>query len=209
MATSFVPAPLIVEIQVLQRLFGQEVENTFYYDVEGEPTEAELTDLANKAIVQWINHMLNWQSGDLTLVGAIATDLTTATSPSVQVSTTATPGLNDTPSMPGNVCLSVKRTTAARGRGARGRVYIAGIPPNAVVADGVDTSYGDAVVGALNTIMANMAEADTAPAGADSVLHRISGGVPLSEAVVRHTLSYGLADYNLDSQRRRLAGRGK
>jgi len=123
------------------------------------------------------------------------------------ISTTGLPaaGTNGGSAMPNNVaaCISLKSTS--RGRSARGRSYICGIPNEALIAPSeINTTYQAALEAAWS---------DALSAGADDgwtpvVASRFTGGVARTTGVTFPIVTIAMFDNVLDSQRRRLPGRG-
>jgi len=100
-------------------------------------------------------------------------------------------------------CLSLR--TGLTGRSARGRFYtVAMTTAHQATADTVTTTYRDAWIAALES----MQSAASGVGWTWGVLSRQNNGVVLSSAVLRAiTVVFGV-NLDIDSQRRRLAGRG-
>lgn len=108
-------------------------------------------------------------------------------------------------SMPPNVTYCLSLRTGLTGRSARGRFYPVGLTSSQLSsAVAVSTTYRDAMIAALETIGSQ--------AGDDGwswgVLSRQNNNIVLAAAVFREITDVIGVDLNLDSMRRRLAGRG-
>jgi hypothetical protein len=186
-------------------VFGQIVENTLYFILTGGWSEAGLTDLASALIAWWIAHMRDQTSSDATLMGVTATSMASETAPSVDVSAPAdTTGNADFPAQPGNVTFTTQFRTTGRGRSSRGRNYAMGVPSNVVTGDTVSLTWASALAAAYAAL-----NADLDSIGCQHVVYsRVADGVARAVGLAQLVTAYGFADLNLDSQRRRLAGRG-
>jgi len=107
-------------------------------------------------------------------------------------------------SIAGNVALAIKFGTGLSGRSHRGRVYLAGLPENAVTGNEITPTYRTTLV----TAVANFAGGVTGIMDAAHVIvSTCQDGAWLTNAEVTPVNSYS-ADVYVDSQRRRLTGRG-
>jgi len=107
--------------------------------------------------------------------------------------------------LPTSVSLAISLRTGFTGRSARGRMFVAGITADSMAsADTVNSTYADAWIAALNAV-----QAEAAISNWDLVvISRQSGGVRLTSAVARVVTDVLCVDHVIDSQRRRLLGRG-
>lgn len=101
-------------------------------------------------------------------------------------------------SSPGNVTLCVSLRTALAGRRFRGRKFFSGIPENATASNLIDSSLAGFVVTGINNLIGALA-GNGFPL---SIVSYIGPTVtPVETALV--------TDLFVDSQRRRLSGRGR
>lgn len=202
---AFVPAPDTVEIEAVFSMDGQIVENTFYY-TSATPTLESATALleaVNNAIRTGLLPLL---SSTITLVRLVATLIATVDG-FVVTSTTSLPaaGGGSADSLPSNVALCISKRTAARGRSFRGRNYIAGIPLDARSGTNeLDSGFTSGVVDAIEAVLAAGADDGWTP----TVISRFHNKAPRTTAVVTPVTSVIVVDNTMDSQRRRLPGRG-
>jgi len=132
--------------------------------------------------------------------------LTTVTSPTVTVNAFSGANGGDTsPAMPGNVTWCVSFRTNQRGRSSRGRNYIYGITEAVAAGNFIDTATANTWVGFYELMMSPT----FAPDFAWSVLSRYTDGAARTSGLAIPITSVIATDYALDSQRRRLAGRGQ
>jgi hypothetical protein len=141
----------------------------------------------------------------VTLNEVYTTDLTTQTGPTDTLAyVTPIPGERAHESLPNNVALTVSFRTAARGRSARGRNYIAGLSDDQVLHNTVDASVASGLAAAYNDIPARLEGLGYGWV----VVSKKSGGVPRVAGLARPVTTAIVVDRTVDSQRRRLPGRG-
>jgi len=154
----------------------------------------------------WSNYLKVLQVNTVQLFMLRYTDLTTQTSGGIEY-TTGLPIAGtyaDDQGMPSNVTVAVKWTTGLRGRSYRGRTYHIGTPRAEIEGNLIATDYRGDLVQAYGTLINRF----TQTGGQMVVASRQNNGVirttgvstPITAVSVEHTV---------DSQRRRLPGRGK
>jgi len=207
MPQPYVPVADTVMVELRQRLFGERIENTLYFRKTGGFSVANMTGLLNDLLVWWNTYLAPHVSLDLTLKELVCTDLSTQTGPVVQQAAPTPNPAGDVavPSMPGNVALCVSLKTNNRGRSYRGRNFVAGIPTNAVLGNTVLSGTVNGIEGAYSTIPF----AVTTSAWDWVVVSRITAGAPRVAGVATPVSAVTVIDSNIDSMRRRLAGRGQ
>lgn len=205
---AYVPAPNVVEFRLRGLYYDQQVENvlTFQHTAGAIPPESLLT---------WAEDLSSgWQSEYLPNIAVayqhlstLATDLTTQTSPSVTWAVVP-PVAGGAPAegAPGSVSLAISFGTINRGRSSRGRMFVVGLPESQIVGNLVEQAYVSTLLQGFVGFIA-FAEA-TAPLS-HVVTSRYSNGNPRTTALVQPVLSYTIKDRVVDSQRRRLPGRGR
>lgn len=122
---------------------------------------------------------------------------------------TGTPGTGVTggQQMATSACIAVERRSAGLGRSSRGRVYyptwstawLSGL-------DQVDAAKLANLVTALGAFQTAV-EGGTYPCGM-GIVSKVTGGVPNVPPIFKQTVSWLNSDVFVDSQRRRLVGRG-
>jgi len=202
---AFVPVNNVVMAEMRMRLDNQLIENTLYFAMFGGFGPAEMTSLGNDLIAWWTSGYAYNMSNSLTLREVYLTDLTTQTSPTATVSASGVvAGQNPSPALPNNVALTISFRTAGRGRSSRGRNYICGLPEAGVTGNVVEPSYVAQLVSAYQSLLT-----PTNVAGFTwVVVSRYSGGAPRTAGQSYDVTAVVATDSTVDSQRRRLPGRG-
>lgn len=203
----FQPIDNVAQINVRQRLDNQKIENVFHVFNETASQQGTLQNLADLFGDFWLARVLPVQSADLTLVEVEARDLSTEGGLSaVRTINPAVAGGNIEASLPNNVAFCVSFRTARTGRSYRGRTYVAGIPEGRVVKNTLDA----AVVTTLVTAFSDLALTDSyIEQGYLVVASRFNQGVRRPTGVATRVTGVLAIDPIVDSQRRRLPGRGQ
>lgn len=191
---------------VLNQLFGtQQLANIIYFLKSGGWSEADMIALAADIEDWWTDEVAPWVSASLSLVGIDVTNMETDSTPSItRTVSPAVAGGDSGEPVPGNAASVITFRTANRGRSSRGRNYVSGMTVNsvenvnsitAVLAAGLIAAYE-----ALSTI-------ETGNSCQHVVASFEHAKMPRTTALLQEVLSYTM-DTNVDSQRRRLLGRG-
>lgn len=203
---AFVPAENVAEI-VLQGLeAGQVVDNVINVQMPDAMTTTILDALANSVIGAFVANILPMLSNVFQLISVKATDLTTASSPSVTrfPATTAAGAVGGTAAAI-NAALVLSEATDARGRSFRGRLYMGGMPQSALTdAGAVTNAYRDDFVLKWIDFFDDVEDDNGC---IHVVLSRETAGTPRTAGVATEITTYS-ANVDLDSQRKRLKGRG-
>lgn len=204
---AYVPVADTVMLELFQRLHGQRIENTLYFFNNGGFGFTEMSDLWNQVLIWWTEQLSPVLSQDISLFGGKATDLSTSTGIAVDF-TAPTPnpdGGVSNPALPGSVAICVSLRTLGRGRSSRGRNYVGGLPETSVGGNTMDLTVLSAIQTAYNGLL-------SLPFADDwnlVVVSRISGGVDRVAGLAQPVSSCSIRDPYVDSQRRRLTGRGQ
>lgn len=202
----FIPVPLTVEAEMRMRCEGQRVENTLYFHKVSGWNVAGATDLANELLTWWTAQYAPQLSSNLSLNEIAITDLSSATGFSHEQ---AAPVPNPTggsidDNLPLNVALAVSFRTSNRGRSFRGRNYITGIPISQVSGSLVDGPFIASLQDAYEALIGIASGLDASW----SVVSRFHDNAPRTTGIATHITSAIIVDNVVDSQRRRLPGRG-
>lgn len=202
----FVPANDVVEVELFQMLHGQRIENTLYFRLVGGFGAAEVVDLWNTLLTWWTSDLSAPLSGDLSLTGGKITDLSTDTSPAYTYAapTPHPTGGSGNPALPGSVAICVSFRTNGRGRSARGRNYVAGLTEPSVTGNTLDAT----TIGSIQTSYSHIPGLAFDNPWEWGVLSRFHLGVERAAGVFQLINSAVIVDPYVDSQRRRLTGRG-
>lgn len=205
----FIPAQGVMQAEMVFTYLGQICENVFHV-IQGDgataPTVAQMNALA-AALVGWEGPQgSHGRNQAAVLQSVIVRDLTTQSGPAVLYQTgLPIVGFNGGQAMPGNVTFAVKWNTALRGRSFRGRTYHIGL--SAVNCDG-DQIKATEVAGFLSVYQALQSAINGVPGCTMGVLSYAHNKVWRDAALFTPIVAPSIEN-NLDSQRRRLFGRGK
>lgn len=202
---AFIPALDVLQVELRYDWAGQQVENVIYVRGGSTWNIGQMEDVADLVYSWWLGNLKALQSDEVFLSEIHVTDLTTASSPTfTRAGAPGDSGSRSSPSLPNNVSLAIYFRTAGRGRSSRGRNYVVGLTEDQVVLSEVLDTEAGAYITAYDVLL-------TAPfvnTGSWVVLSRFENGVPRVAGLAQTILSTGVADLTVDSQRRRLPGRG-
>lgn len=190
-------------------LFSQRVENTIYVRATEDATDvwtlAGVAELGT-ALGAWVvAELLPLMSASLTVNEVLLTDLTTPTA----ISYTQVVGIAGSVGgacAPGNVTFTTTFRTTGRGRSSRGRNYWMGIPELHVTGNTVSSAYQEDIRDAYADLNSYIADVPRVPV--HCIVSRYSEGEPRTTALVQNVAAVVHTDNLIDSQRRRLTGRG-
>lgn len=208
----FVPVPNVLQVDVIYLLDSQRVENTLYFEnADGWDLTsiAEFTATLRTYIAEELMPLL---ATAIQLIEIVTRLLDTASSIgfSLPVTPPVTGGESDEPT-PSNVSYTVSFRTGLTGRSFRGRNYVAGLPNGKVAGNTIDSGFRTGLL-AYYTGLRTLA-VDNGVIWV--VVSRYSGvgpgGVPIPRVtgVTTPIIAVGTFDNTVDSQRRRLPGRGR
>jgi len=202
---AFVPAPNCAEAIINWDTPGGRNLNVCNFKFAGSYIQDDIDALAAAVDSAVGTDMLPLTSGDSAYVGthvrglAATVDLEALNVDSIGAGTAMGGGL------PTNASHCISLRTGLTGRSARGRFYTVGMATSAQAsADAVSVTYSNAYIDALE----NMSAAAALEGWTFVVLSRQNNGIVLTTAVARPITTMLAVDLNIDSQRRRLAGRG-
>jgi hypothetical protein len=201
----YIPVDKVVEVRMQYSEPGGVAENVLNFRFTTAITGTILSNLAT-VLHSWFTTTLAPQkSVQVSLTRMILTDLSTATGPQL-VYTTGLPesGTAGFDVMPGNVTLAVSLRSSLRGRSQRGRIYWIGMVDENVIGDRVTTGFQAALLAAHQVLISVVFTDICATLVVVSRCHahawRTTGQATPVESIT--------VDRTLDSQRRRLLGRG-
>lgn len=205
----FQPVPNTVELTVQGTYDGQLVENKFYAKASETITDV-LVAAITQVVADWVsNTFLDTVSNSYSHRRVIGRDLSSEASFEVVDASHAgeTGGISGA-ALPGNASLAVHRDTGLSGKKAKSRVYWPSIPHSALASPDVfGTSYATLVLGAIETLRENI-EDEPSATWEYGYPQRILNAVRLTTANFIPVIGHTLTDLFVDSQRRRLEGRG-
>lgn len=202
---AFVPVPETLMVELRQELSGQQVENTLYFKKSGGWTENDAGILGDELASKWTDVMAPVLSVQLQLTSIHLTDLSSQFSFATDfVPAASIPGEVGGDCTPNNCALCVSFRSAARGRSGRGRNYVAGLAESLVSLNQFDPTAAIEIVSFYQSLTAIALDVDAQWV----VVSRWENGLPREEGLARVVRSVLLVDLVIDSQRRRLPGRG-
>jgi hypothetical protein len=195
------PTPLVpsaARVTVSGTLFGQLVENVWHVTTVAGPPLSDLEDIAGIFQLMYANLVIPF--ADALFINSVTVRyLGDVGGPEFSlINTPAQQGGDANGSMPGNVALCISLRTALAGRRFRGRKFFSGIPVPEVADNTISSTFADAVVASISGSMGDL----TAAGFPLSVLSYVGPTiVPVTSVLY--------TDLFVDSQRRRLTGRGR
>lgn len=200
----FIPVPNVVKLEAIFNFNGQICENVHHYEKDVAWDVASMQNLASEYIQAWTTFLRPTMTNEVSLSNIKVTDLTTQFSNGIEYSTgLPLAGSSVAPASPNNVTLSVTWVTAFRGRSFRGRTYHIGLKESEVGQNEVTVSYAGimaAFYGALFTSVPSTGETMV-------VVSYREGNAPRAEGLATPIIGISI-NRTVDSQRRRLPGRG-
>jgi hypothetical protein len=209
----FVPVANTALVEMRYTVDLQEEENTLYFEKATALVEDDLTNLGEAIITWWEDNYSPLVWTGVLFREAVVTDLTSASASQVtSIPPSPLAGSIALPPLPNNNSLTVSFRTALRGRSFRGRNYIVGIVQDQlaganILSDATVTAWQDGY---------NALKAMAADLGLQwVVVSRFSGvdgdgkPIPRVAGVTTPVTTAIVVDNVVDSQRRRLPGRGR
>lgn len=201
----YIPVPDTLQANLRYTCAGQRLENVLNFSYEGlgfGPACIAVVDVINTEL--WPNIRTS-MTNQLQFVEIYMVDLASSSGET----RTGTPGIPsagsvDSPPAPLNVSFCVSHRTAQRGRSFRGRTYIGGLAYNVIQSQQLAAGNAGTILAAFQ-LMRDAAAAAGAPF---VIVSRYSGNLPRAVGVSTPVTSILLQDTIVDSQRRRLPGRG-
>lgn len=201
----FQPVEDGIQVLVNYRELGQELQSQLYFQTDEPATEGRLTDVA-QMVADWLtNSWTGVACNFATVVSILATDV--SVSGGAQVTFTPIGGIVgalSSPPLPTGTTVTASWRTGRSGRSFRGRTYHVGLTETQVDGNALTAPSQSALQQAYTDLIiaANVIDAPL------SVCSRVSNGVLRNPAILTPVLSC-LVDQYIDSQRRRLTGRGR
>lgn len=202
----FVPVPLAARVELRFTAQSQQCMNTLWFEHETTaPNAMDLSELADMVYGWWVTNLapITSESVELREVYVLAQD-----GGNVEWTLPGDPTDNQGAAvgspLPNNVTLCVSFRTGLAGRSYRGRNYPVGILTSNQNGNFATNDY----VVALQAAYGNLIDAMTGTAWTWGVATRYSNNLPRPEGAMTPITAVVVTDNALDSQRRRLVGRG-
>lgn len=205
MAIPYVPVPDTLQANLRYICAGQHMENVMCFSYEASDFTTAAIQVANVINTVWWSAIRGVMSNQMSLNEIYMVDLASASGP-VATAGPGTPsiGFQEVPPMPNNVTLCVTFRTEMRGRSFRGRSFVVGLATNQVVSQNVIDPAAGTILNAYQDL-----RDEAAAAGVPLVVvSRFAAGNPRVTGLATPVTAVVLRDSVVDSQRRRLPGRG-
>ena len=202
----FVANPLVAEIGLQYLVNGQKCANVFHVLKGSNINEADLNVISALFVDWWTDNLRTLFMSNVTLSSIIAKSMASQYAPAIEFSgTLPLSGNGDQGSpLPNNVTIAIKWSTGLRGRSYRGRTYHPALYENMVDANTMHSVSAAQIVAAYYALIGAVA-AETFDL---CVYSRFSGNVERTYGVPT-VITNASMDPTVDSQRRRLPGRGE
>lgn len=202
----FVPFNNTIKAELIFTWQGQRVENVHYFLVDETPNEATAISLAEGLKDWWQVYGKFYSTTEVSLVLIRSTIMETENSPGIEYAVgLPIAGTEAGASLPNNVTIAVKWTTGYRGRSYRGRTYHIGLPESAVTGNTLAANWVTNMLVAYGELMSIPVDVGPAIKAIASSYHN---NVLRTVGVVTPVIGVQV-DNTVDSQRRRLPGRGR
>lgn len=130
---AFQSVPETASIDVIYTLNGQTVQNVFYALFPGGYGLSDVQELADEVDIAVGENWLDIQPPEAVYQRIEVRGLEFENDVLATADANSGPGESISPTLPNNVTLSIKKTSALTGRSARGRTYWIGIPTDQLV----------------------------------------------------------------------------
>lgn len=202
---AFIPVAHTIEAVLQWLMGGQQMVNTMWFEKGSAWTEEQMADFVDDLIAWAVANLLPILSDSITLVGAKASDKSVEGGGTAEKAVTGSnTGSITGPTAPNNACGVVTFRTALTGRSYRGRNYISGISGSDLASS---VALDSSIVADLLDAYDALSGVETANSCEHVVVSFFHAGSPRAAGVTTPITEYTMDTY-VDSQRRRLAGRG-
>jgi len=203
---AFIPVPNCVQYELRMLFDNQEVENTLWGEFPGTPTAAGINDMCEALSGWWVTNIKPNVVSTLQLLEVYGSDQSASTGPeSTFVPTGTQAGTLASPALPNNVALCISFRTQLRGRSYRGRNYLPGIAEDGVTNNVFLAARTAMFVSAYTSLIGLFND----NAQTWVVASRFTSNAPRITGVAEPITAVVATDPIVDSQRRRLPGRGR
>lgn len=200
--------PIAAKFVLRGRLMGQSYQTVGYARLASAEawTQEAIQGLADKVRAFWELDLRVHVSAQL-IIDQVDVRQMAQNEPLIATAFSGVPGGATGDPLPGNVALVVRASTGRGGRGSSGRIYQGGLTETQVSGNVVSASVAEAIGNAWNSLIVRLSETGPVPM-VPVVYSRFQNNLPRTTALLRPIVSYGVPDNVVDSQRRRLPGRG-
>lgn len=201
----FVPVDDTLQVEFLVTCNGQKVENVVHYEADAAWTIIDMQAFGTPLVTWWVNNIRPLCHTGTSLRAIRMTDLRTAIAPVIEFNTgLPSVGSGVGASLPNSISTVITKRTVLRGRSYRGRIYTYGMQETQMDQDAINSAVTASYIAAwtaaltftVGAIIWNMV-----------VVSRFQNGAWLANGETTAVLNF-TSDGIVDSQRRRLSGRG-
>jgi hypothetical protein len=201
------PAEGIAQAVFNYRQDGQEVKNVIHFGQTAPISTGTLQQLAEDCEGWWRTFLRILQVSTLTLPSITIRDLgATPENPIFRIVGAPQAGTQAPPGAPNSVTIVLSMRTALAGRSFRGRIYHLGLPNAQIAVNAVQPTHVTALIAAYAELL-NFPVGPGETPWVPGVLSYYSGGALRPTPVFTPAVVF-TSDGVIDSQRRRLPGRG-
>jgi hypothetical protein len=206
---AFIAVPNTVRAEIRGTFQGERVLNTLWFAKIDAWVPAEMTALADTLAAWWTTNCLQQQSDQYTLREIYVRDYTAAVGLEY-TSTVDLPAVGEIPeaALPNNVSLAVSFRSGFTGRSTRGRNYWVGFAETQIVGNAVADAVITDITSYYALLLPDFIETTLIPDITWVITSFYTGGAPRSFGATFIINTVTCVDNIVDSQRRRLPGRG-
>lgn len=192
-----------IKVAINGVLTGQECINVFHFKAPSSVTEALMDNLAAD-VETWLDSFKALVTSSWSCTSVTLTDLTTSSGLSKTYGFSTKTGTLSGAPKPNNVSAVVTSRTNSRGRSFRGRTYIGGVGDNSTDTTlDLDPTWMSSVA----SVFVSLLNSSAFHSCVISIVSYFANKVVRGAAVVTPITAFSM-DSHIDSQRRRLSGRG-
>jgi hypothetical protein len=202
----FIPATNCAKVDFLQTQTGQRISNTLWFQYTHPLTTTDLSDLADAMETWWTASMAPNLRGSLALQEIDVTDMSSQSGAKfVKIINPPVPGTVSGTDEPNHTAAAATFRTEKRGRSYRGRNYLGGIAVTKTT-DSVTLldAWVSAVISAFTAVTPALSGLDAVWVVVSHYLNKVARSTAHAEPITAVSM-----DTSIDSQRRRLKGRGR
>jgi hypothetical protein len=201
----FVPFPNIVQAELITTYMGSMANTVLHYAAATPWSTDEAAELGAQMVAKWNTALKPLMSSQVILVNIKFTDLSDQFSWAINYATgLPIQGTKSGTALPSNVAIVLTKRTLLRGRAHRGRIYHYGLVSTDVSNNSMITTSLTAILAAWNQFkFFTLTTGDVNMVVASRFLDKVQR--PQGVGTLVDSLT---SDGLLDSQRRRLSGRG-
>ena len=207
---AFQPCPDAAQILVQMTMDSQLVENIFYVQKSGAWAAGDLQLIADTVDTWASGAYMPAVSPAVFYNRTIVRDLTTSGAPqAVSTVHAGTQGSLSGSQVPNNAAFAIHRNSVVTGKHSKSRVYTLGLTHDEMTSASVLSSSAANARKAVLDLLRTELLAMSGLVVTYGYLERIDGGAPLPTANFIVSTGHSYRDLYVDSQRRRLPGRGR